>query len=108
MNDRPPDAVMMPVAWGDGLDDDAYTRRVCDYARFLLGGRPYVRAPMPGSRERMLFATTNPHDTMFHEYGHARQLKPRYMWEDRPDGSRVGWLTDDATRWTGGVKRMKV
>ena len=94
---EPIDAVLIPRSWGDGLDDQTYVDAICAYAEDVLGGGPvYVRAPLSYAKIQMMFASRNWNDTLFHEHGHPNQLKPRYTWTDREDGSRVGRLTPDA------------
>jgi hypothetical protein len=90
---------LIPLAWSAGLSLHDNADLVCTYAENVLGGdrangvRAYARTILPDQT----FVTLNYNDTLFNEYGHPRQKQPRYRWEAQPDGSKWGWLNDDAT-----------
>jgi hypothetical protein len=89
-----PDALMIPpgIARGPHLKDRM--NAVLDVAEPLLGvDRPsgekaYIRR-QPGDT---LFVTKDPYDTINHPVGSEGAGRPRYRWEPRDDGIKLGYI----------------
>lgn len=96
---KPPDALLVPTSWVAGLPGQDQTDLLCTYAEGVLGGdrgngvTAHVRLVTP----TLWFITLNYNDTLYHEIGHPREKKPRYVWSDLEAGAKQGVLTDDAT-----------
>jgi hypothetical protein len=89
---------MLPAAKKSGARMSERVRSICEIAEPLLsvdyaaGERAWIRQQPHGR----LFITRDPADTIAFPIGHPRAGRPRYHWERRPDGTEIGYLTEDA------------
>jgi hypothetical protein len=97
---KKPDAVLFPDTFKKGkssLDRTTHVQRELgprlggsDHTSLgaAHGGRVYSRDVGGG----MFLATLSPEDTLLFPSGHDHARRPRYRWEDQPDGTKHGFL----------------
>jgi hypothetical protein len=95
-----PDALFLRESLKKGRTQYERISSVCDVAEPILGvdrsrgERAYIRR-QPGG---WLFITRDPEDTIYHPLDSPIRGRDRYAWMARPDGSRWGYLTEEARR----------
>jgi hypothetical protein len=92
-----PDALMVAPGLAQGKHLKDRINAVLAVVEPLLGvdrdagERAYIRK----QHGDHLFITKDPFDTMFHPTGSDRAGKPRYRWEPREDGIKLGYIQHD-------------
>lgn len=91
-----PDAVIVPRRYAKGNTDDERKDSIVEIAETLLECGP-IELAWCHDQITYYFCTRDPIDTeYYHDIHPTKARKPRYEWTVQPDGTRVGYLLDDA------------
>lgn len=89
-----PDALMFPESWKRGVTVYERLDSVLTIAEAILGvgrGKAWVKR-QPG----WSLIVKDPGETLFWPLTSPLRGRERYRWVDRPDGSKWGYLTEEA------------
>lgn len=94
MSKTRPDAVVVPRSQVTGSDDNARKESVVEVAELLLECGPQELA-WCHDQMSYFFCTRKPEDTELYPSSHPHIGKPRYRWEVRDEGVKLGYLLSE-------------